>query len=305
MANYLYNATALTGGTSGALDSYSVSALLDGDRAIVSDSGGLFVLEYDASSTDAESSPNIIVPDDRVSSGAWNLLSINQASDSPSSGVLVEGGVWGLDYSVTDTNEVTVTAGNCMSSDNSTFMSLTSSQTVDTSAVTTAGVAISLFLCSDGVVRYDEDETGVTLLSAYTKRWIGFVRNNSTGGLSTIYQKGNMMGFALASEGQLTAITSSFAAYDFSTLLPESRILAIEYGCENASQTNHIRASEDGTNISFYVGQTVSVSSDSSRNAFGDVTMQKTSLKPYNPDRQFAGGATSDYLSVQTVLMRR
>lgn len=78
MGNKLWNCTGLTGGTTGDLDAISVASLTDGDRAIVSYGGGLYVFEYDASSSDVEISPNYIKPDDYVTTGTWKLLEINK-----------------------------------------------------------------------------------------------------------------------------------------------------------------------------------------------------------------------------------
>lgn len=73
-----YNCTALTGGASRALDSYSVSNLSDGDRAFVIQPSGTSVyvgyFVYEASATDAENvttHPYRVRPDDYSSAGVW------------------------------------------------------------------------------------------------------------------------------------------------------------------------------------------------------------------------------------------
>ena len=76
MAIKTWNATALTGGATRALDAIAISSLTDGDRAFVVASGKLYVYEFDSSATDAESSPDYIRPDDYATAGVWvNIVS--------------------------------------------------------------------------------------------------------------------------------------------------------------------------------------------------------------------------------------
>jgi hypothetical protein len=65
--------TALTGGTDGALDNYPVASCETGKPAIVMVLGvGFYPFFYDETEAGAESSPNIIIPDDNTSgTGAW------------------------------------------------------------------------------------------------------------------------------------------------------------------------------------------------------------------------------------------
>lgn len=65
----------LTGGAAGSLDSVSISLLSDGALAFAADSGQNYIYKFDASSSDSESVPDIIVPDDRgAGTGAWMQL---------------------------------------------------------------------------------------------------------------------------------------------------------------------------------------------------------------------------------------
>lgn len=66
-----WNATALTGGATRALDAIATASLTDGDRAISLVSGALYIHEYDSAATDAEASPDYIRPDDYATSGVW------------------------------------------------------------------------------------------------------------------------------------------------------------------------------------------------------------------------------------------
>lgn len=107
-----YGCTALTGGGSGALDALDITGastpnadnLAEGDTAIVPTISGSTVLVYryifDASGTDAESSPTIIRPDDYSTAGVWRLAVLN-ASALPDLSASYHG-VGGTDVPVTD-----------------------------------------------------------------------------------------------------------------------------------------------------------------------------------------------------------
>ena len=70
-----YNCTALTGGATRALDSYSRLVLADGDRAIVAISGNkMLYFKYFSAATDAEdvaAHPYKVRPDDYAPAGVW------------------------------------------------------------------------------------------------------------------------------------------------------------------------------------------------------------------------------------------
>jgi hypothetical protein len=68
---YWYNATCLTGGTDGCLDTVNGQNLVDGDRAIVvtSTNSYFYLLDDDLSGT--ESSPDIINPDSNAGTKSW------------------------------------------------------------------------------------------------------------------------------------------------------------------------------------------------------------------------------------------
>ena len=71
----LWAAIGLTGGTSGDLDNISVSVLNDDDRAIVNTGSDVYHYIYNTTSGQAESSPDVIVPDDATGDEAWELVS--------------------------------------------------------------------------------------------------------------------------------------------------------------------------------------------------------------------------------------
>jgi len=69
-----YNATALTGGAAGALDSLNGQNLVDGDRAVVLTTTAVYFYYLDVDSGAAESSPNTISPDSNAGDKRWILI---------------------------------------------------------------------------------------------------------------------------------------------------------------------------------------------------------------------------------------
>lgn len=74
MANVVYySKTALTGGAATALDYIDGDLLVDGDIAHVSVSGILYTYKLNATSGEAEASPNVIAPDTNAGNKRWIL----------------------------------------------------------------------------------------------------------------------------------------------------------------------------------------------------------------------------------------
>ena len=80
----IFPAVALTGGGDGALDAFSVETpLQDGDGAFVTTDDTSYYYTYDASSELAESSPEVIAPDDiGANPGRWIEIPTNKSKDS-------------------------------------------------------------------------------------------------------------------------------------------------------------------------------------------------------------------------------
>lgn len=68
---YTRGATALTGGTTGALDSYDGTDLQDGDTARVVTSTSIYHFILDADSAASESSPEVVSPDSNAGDKRW------------------------------------------------------------------------------------------------------------------------------------------------------------------------------------------------------------------------------------------
>ncbi len=73
MSNNFYGAIGLTGGTAGMLDDIDGAILADGDGAVVIVEGTYYLYFLDADSAAAESSPDVIAPDDNPGDKRWIL----------------------------------------------------------------------------------------------------------------------------------------------------------------------------------------------------------------------------------------
>lgn len=75
--NRIFPAISTNGGTSGSLDSISIAVLTNGDLAIAADNtlNSIHFYRYNSTSSDVEDYPTIIIPDDVVTTGQWELIS--------------------------------------------------------------------------------------------------------------------------------------------------------------------------------------------------------------------------------------
>jgi len=152
----------------------------------------------------------------------------------------VTGDMYGLEYSYTSANSITVDAGICYDSLNTTLLTGSASQVV--AIGTTINQIYNLFLCDDGVVRTDTDVNGLTLLagSVTALRWIGFVRTNSSGAIFNFVHSGDSITFG---NGLIVATgITTLVVVDATSLLPASRI----------KDTTWVGATGGGGNVNVY-----------------------------------------------------
>lgn len=79
MASKIYGAITLTGGTDGSVDTIKDAVIADGDMCIAIVGGATdatYIYTFDDSSATAESSPDVIKPDDAAGNGRWILTSM-------------------------------------------------------------------------------------------------------------------------------------------------------------------------------------------------------------------------------------
>ena len=138
----------------------------------------------------------------------------------------VTGDMYGLEYSYTSANSITVDAGICYDSLNTTLLTGSASQVV--SIGTTINQIYNLFLCDDGLVKTDTDVEGTTLLAGAVNqlRWIGFVLTNSSGAVITFNQSGNMM--MLTTKTVVGIATSTVSRIGLASFAPISRMNSVE-----------------------------------------------------------------------------
>lgn len=83
MANNIYPAISLVGGTDGALDKIDGDGLANGDGAIVITSAGSYIYRLNSTSGEAESSPDIISPDSNAGDKRWILTNVEDSIGFP------------------------------------------------------------------------------------------------------------------------------------------------------------------------------------------------------------------------------
>lgn len=228
MAIKIYNCTALTGGATRALDAISVGVLTNGDRAHANVNDVSYWYLFDSSATDAESSPDIIRPDDYSTAGVWKLQSAALTGGLyplPGS-TLLTGDIIGLSFARTGDNEVTFQPMVCKDSANVTKLTLSSAQAVDTTSLAGASTWTYFFLCSDGVVRADSSIDGSATLSAYTKRFVGYWQYDSGGTrLKYGYYSNGIIEFDVSDSISMTTNPSTTAFVPtYSSYIPTTRV---------------------------------------------------------------------------------
>lgn len=212
---------------------------------------------------------------------------------------LVTGNMHGLEYSYTNASQVTVEAGLCMDSINTTLLDLPTQQVVTIG--TTINTVYNLFLCDDQVVRTDTDVNG-TNLSAYKFRWIGFVRNNSAGDMCKFVQKGDGIIFTLQSEGLLATVTITDSTVDHSVMMPVSRVAYVQYGASGTAG-RYITSRTTNTETEAWIAMAGGLS-DTASSAWGSTANDVGGLIPFHTTRLFWASANV-YLLLHQVVMKR
>jgi len=167
----------------------------------------------------------------------------------------VTGGMYGLEYSYTSANSITVDAGICYDSLNTTILTGSASQVV--AIGTTINQIYNLFLCDDGLVKTDTDVEGTTLLAGAVTalRWIGFVLTDSAGNIVEFKHSQDVLSYPVH---VVSGIGTTKTAIDFSNVVPVSRVnsiatrvelninSAVVYFYNTSGTVGYIRASRAG-----------------------------------------------------------
>jgi hypothetical protein len=219
-------------------------------------------------------------------------------------GAVVEGNMFGLEYARTGNNQVTIQPGICMDSRNTTLCTLASQQTLSLPAVING--IYNLFICNDGVVRYDTDVNGSSL-AAYKIRWIGFVRNNASGVLVIFQMTKDLLMFGKSTENQLASLNgqSTYVTKDHSILIPTSRVSEIMYGmADNGSTQGHAVTSIDGVNIEYHIGLGYSAPT-TDISTWSHSSYKSETMMPFTPNRYFKTDGNNGLLLIHAVKLRR
>lgn len=330
MANKEWRKTELTGGSANALDGISVEEITHGDTAIVYYAVAAYFYLYSATATAAESSPNVIRPDDYVSGGNWVLQSTSPVGLTPPSGAVQTHPIIGMDANAdTDTaHDVSVAAGVCLSSDGDTIMEHDTAMVkrIDAawSAGTTNGGMLSgsvaadtlydfyaIYKESDGSVDFGWLARGTDITanypSGYTKhRWLRYHLTDSSANICHTVQRGNYISHSIASDWVLSAsVGTSYASIDHTGMIPTDRVEAIQYGAQDVTNTAQVYASNDGTNVAFVVATTNATVTDTAAGVWGHPEHQKTGFQPFHSDREFKSAGGTNGVLIQAVKLRR
>jgi len=212
----------------------------------------------------------------------------------PPTGVYVTGNMYGLEYQKTGANTVSVDAGICYDSLNTTVLTLSTLASVSIPAG--INTIYNLFLCDDGVVRVDTNVDGVNITQK--KRWIGYVLTDSTSLITNFGMKGNLLNFRLGSDGGvvLVALSTAPTTVDHSYVIPITRAIALTYYAIAPPTNNYLitrlNAYSDPERVSTSVLP-------------GDVhTANYGAMYAYDPGRLFYADDLV-YMAISSILIRR
>jgi hypothetical protein len=82
-ATRFFGANALTGGAAGSVDNIAAGSISNGDACYAVTSTAFYIFRYNSSSGAAESSPDVISPDDVAGNGRWILMDIISPTIAP------------------------------------------------------------------------------------------------------------------------------------------------------------------------------------------------------------------------------
>jgi len=220
----------------------------------------------------------------------------------------VTGDMYGLEYSYTSANSITVDAGICYDSLNTTLLTGSASQVV--SIGTTINQIYNLFLCDDGLVKTDTDVEGTTLLGGTVTalRWIGFVLTNASGEIVSFSQSGNELEMLSRDNmvvGQVVVTSIATAVeLDHSMCIPEGRVGLISYGAKSTVATHSaIYSTMNNSTLDSVVAGTHGTYTVSGGSAWGG-SRDGDSLV-YEPTRKFYRSAANSYVLIKSLTLKR
>lgn len=242
-------ATALTGGTAGALDAKAVATLSEGDIAFVATGSVLYVYRFVAAATDAESSPSRIRPDDYATAGVWYLQNVSADYSQ-----MVRNDIDGGDIT-TSSQVITVTPCSCWDSTRGTFLQTLVNKTWTVAATNNLEVYLFLVRLNNGTI----DVKGYSSYAAAASdvgvnithwRFISWAKNNGSGVLMPYRQVGPYVQWIASNTPVITSsLTTSFVSYSLSAIVPVSILYSIGIQPDTANVSAVVELSYDGSNI--------------------------------------------------------
>ena len=203
----IWHKFALTGGGATALDGIATASIADSDVCHVYAAGKYYYMVFDADATDAESSPNVIRPDDYSTAGVWKIggspYGDVQAQPEIVAGLPITGGVTGGTITRASNTTLTITPVTCLDSGLTTKL-YTSTNTTFTVPHTGSIAANTIYhiyivkLISGGTFEFRTytTETAVASDAAIDKyRWVGICFTNGSSVLINTIQKNDTLQF--------------------------------------------------------------------------------------------------------------
>jgi len=225
---------------------------------------------------------------------------------------IVTGDVYGLDCHYGSTTAITVDAGICMDSLNTSPISrsTTASVTLDNTTIadgssTATNTVYSVFVVDGGGIKFDTSETGSNI--ATTKRWISFIKTNAAGEICSFEMSDGMIKFIKASEWIfLTGVSTAWVQGDSSSVVPSSRIDLISFaGADLSTSGSPAYCSYDGVTPSFKAGNPNAGFTDTTI-ATGYTGAEPKDLVPYDSGIYFKlAGLSGGQITINSVTMKR
>lgn len=252
----IWHKFALTGGTATSLDGIAIASLTNNDVCHVHAGGTYYYYVFDATATDAESSPTVIRPDDYSTAGVWKLGASPygnlQVQPSIVSGLAIEGGITGGNVTVSG-NTLTITPTTCLDSGLTTQLYTSANQTVVIPSVANTNYFVFLVkLAVGGTFEFRAYTTlaGVASDGDVSKyRFITWAQTNGSSVVRPFIQTAGRYSFTTSSRPIIAAsLTTSFVSKTISTIIPTasgifSRLKLLAVG----SGSGLLAISHDGT----------------------------------------------------------
>jgi len=212
--------------------------------------------------------PLVIDNDDRVltlvytnATEGWKIVSDITPRLVPND--ILTGNILGLKYSYSTASQIGVGKGTCYDSLNATKIVKNGDTTVDLIEANIAswiidGSAVlinqvyNIFVIEGGGILFDTDVDGANITEK--KRWLGFVRSNSSGNLCVFSMSGCTVQFGLPAENVLAVMSTTGVIIDHSEFIPITRIDNILYGINNYHNVTLLMSTDGGVTFPSSLG---------------------------------------------------